>query len=72
MAWCWVAGRDVSMHRQVDQERLDRGFGGKEVFARLHAVDTDESDDPLHRGSLRVHGVVVQTEHLSHVIEACG
>jgi hypothetical protein len=38
----------------------------------LHAVDTDESYDPLHRGSLRVHGVVVQTEHLSHVIEASG
>jgi hypothetical protein len=65
-------GCDVSIQRQVGQERLDRGFGGEEVFARPHAVETDASHDPLHRGSLRVHGVVVQTEHLSHVIEEFG
>ena len=65
-------GSDVSMHRQVSQERLDLGFGGEEVFARPHAVETDESYDPLHRGSLSVNGVVVQTEHLSHFIEEFG
>jgi hypothetical protein len=31
-----------------------------------------ESYDPLHIGVLGVNGGVVQTEHLSHVIEACG
>jgi hypothetical protein len=36
------------------------------------AVETDEPDDPLHRGALRVHGVVVEKEHLSHVIEQVG
>jgi hypothetical protein len=65
-------GHDVSMHCQVGQERLDPGFSGEEVFARPQAVETDASHDPLHRGSLRVHGVVVQTEHLSHVIEEFG
>jgi hypothetical protein len=65
-------GRDVSMHHQVGQQGLDRGFGGEEVFARAHAVETDESYDPLHRGSLSVHGVVVETEYLSHFIEEFG
>ena len=65
-------GRDVSVHGQVGQERLDLGFGGEEVFARPHAVEPDEPYDPLHRGALGVDGVVVQTEHLSHVIEAFG
>jgi hypothetical protein len=60
------------MHRQVGQEGLDLGFGGEKVFARPHAVETDESYDPLHRGSLCMPGVVVQTEHLSHVIEEFG
>jgi hypothetical protein len=40
--------------------------------ARPHAVEMDEPDDPLHRGALGVNGVVVETEHLSHVIEASG
>jgi len=51
---------------------VDLGFGGEEVFARPHAVETDESYDPLHIGSLGVNGVVVQTEHLSHFIEEFG
>ena len=65
-------GRDVSMHRQVGQERLDRGFGGEEVLARPQAVEPDESHDPFHRGSLSVHGVVLQTECLSHIIKEFG
>ena len=60
------------MHGQVHQERLGLGFGWAEVCAAPHAVDTDESDDPLHRGALDVHGAVVQTEHLLHVIEEVG
>ena len=63
-------GSDVSLHRQVGQERLDLGCGGEEALARPQAVETDASDDPRHRGSPGVHGVVLQTEHLSHVIEA--
>ena len=51
---------------------VDLGFGGEEVLARPHAVETDESYDPLHIGSLGVNGVVVQTEHLSHFIEEFG
>jgi hypothetical protein len=35
-------------------------------------VETDEPDEPLHRGALGVHGGVVQTEHLVHVIEEFG
>jgi hypothetical protein len=65
-------GSDVSLHGQVGQARLDRGFGGEEVFARPQAVATDASDDPRHSGALGVHGVVVQTEPLSHCIEAFG
>jgi hypothetical protein len=57
------------MHRQAGQERLDLGFGGEEVFASSHGVETDEPDDPLHIGSLGVNGVAVQTEHLSYLIE---
>ena len=64
MAWFWVAAATLSMHGQVGQERFDLGFGGEEVFARPHAVETDESYDPLHIGALGVNGVVVQTEHL--------
>jgi hypothetical protein len=62
-------GSDVSMHREVGQERLDFGFSGEEAFARPHGVETDEAYDPLHIGSFGVNGVVVQTEHLSHFIE---
>jgi hypothetical protein len=50
-------GRDVSMHRQVGQEGLDLGFGEEKVFARPHAVETDESYDPLRRGSRGSHYV---------------
>jgi hypothetical protein len=35
----------------------------------LHAVEADVAHDPLHIGSLGVNGVVVQTEHLSNLIE---
>jgi hypothetical protein len=55
-------GSDVSIEREVGQERLGLGFGGEEVCARPHAVETDESYDPLHIGSLGVNGEVVQTE----------
>jgi hypothetical protein len=65
-------GSHVSMHGKVCQERFDRRFGGEEVLARPHAMETDEPDDPLYRGALDVHGAVVQTEHLSHVIEEVG
>jgi hypothetical protein len=64
-------GRDVSMHRQVGQERLDLGFSGEEVLARPHAVETDEACDPLHRGALGVHGAVVQTEHRADFVVEC-
>ena len=60
------------MHGQVGQERFDLQFAGEEVFARPHAVETDEPYDdlkemvggrsgnrPLHIGSLGVNGVVV-------------
>jgi len=62
-------GSDVSVHGQVSQERLDLRFGGEEVLARAHAVEADEPYDPLHRGALGVHGVVVETEHRSDLIE---
>jgi hypothetical protein len=62
-------GRDVSMHRQVGQERLDLGFGGAEVGARPHTVATGEPLEPFPRGALGMNGVVVETEHLAHVIK---
>ena len=62
MAWFWVAAATFPLHRQIGQERLGLGFGGEEVCARPDAVERDESDDPLHIGSLGVNGVVVQTE----------
>jgi hypothetical protein len=53
-----------------------RGYGevpgGEEVVARPPAVAMDESDDSLYREALGGHGGVVQTEHRSHVSEACG
>ena len=51
-------GSDVSIDRQGRSERLDLGFDGEEVCARPHAVETNESYDPLR--------IVVQTEHLSY------
>jgi hypothetical protein len=35
-------------------------------------VEPDDSDDPLQSGALSVKGVVVQTAHLSHVIQEFG
>src|SRR5688572_14690265 len=60
------------MHRQVSQERFDLRFGGEEVLAPPHAVEADESCDPLHRGALGGHGVLVQTEHRVNFIAECG
>ena len=65
-------GSDVSMHRQVGQEQRDRGFGGDEVYAGPHAVETDASYDPLPRGALGVHGVVVETEPLRTASRSVG
>src|SRR5712691_12984687 len=65
-------GSDVALHSQVSQERFDLRFGGTKVLARPHAVETGESYDPLHIGSLGVNGVVGQTQHLSDFIEECG
>jgi hypothetical protein len=57
------------MHRPAGQEGLDLGFGGEEIFARPRTLATDESYDPLDRGSLSVHGAVMVTEHLWDFIE---
>jgi len=51
---------------------LDSLVDDAEVNARPPAVEPDESDDPLRRGVLGVHGVVMQTEHLSPLIAECG
>ncbi len=64
-------GSDVSVHGQGSQERVELRFGGEGVLARPYAVATDEPDDPIHRGALGVHGVVVETEHLSDCLEEC-
>jgi len=72
MAWFWVAAATFPLTGRVGQERLDLGFDGEEVCARPHAVETDESYDPLRIGSLGVNGVVEQTERLSYVIEEFG
>jgi hypothetical protein len=45
-------GSDVALHRQVGQERPDLGFGGEEVGAGPHTVETGEPSDPLHIGAL--------------------
>jgi hypothetical protein len=63
-------GSDVSMHGQVGQARFDLGFDGEAVVARPQAVEADEAYDPRHLGTLGMNGVAVQTEHLSHVVEA--
>jgi len=60
------------MHREVGQERLDLGCGGSEVLVRPHAVETDESYNPLDIGALGVNGGVVETEHLADFIEEFG
>jgi hypothetical protein len=56
------------VHGQVRQEGFDLWCGGEEVFARPHAVETDEPDDPLHRGALGMNGGVVETEHRADFI----
>jgi hypothetical protein len=63
---------DVSMHRQVGQERFDLRCGGEEVLAGPHAVEPDEADDPRPRGAFGVHGGVVEAEHLADFIEEFG
>jgi hypothetical protein len=65
-------GRDVSMHCQVGQECLDLRFGGEEVCAGPHTVETGKPFDPFHRGALGMNGVVVQTEYLAYFIEQFG
>ena len=65
-------GSDVFMHGQVRQERFDLRFGREEVVARPHAMEMDEADDPLTEGAFGVHRGVVQTEHPSDFMEACG
>jgi hypothetical protein len=62
-------GRDVSLHRQVGQEGLDLRFGGEEVGAGPHPVETGEPFAPFHIGALGMIGVVVQTEYLAYFIE---
>src|SRR6266851_4830919 len=42
------------------------------IPAGPHAMETDASDDPLHRGALGVHGGVVETEHVADCGAACG
>ncbi len=64
-------GSDVAVHGQVRQERFDLGFGGEKILARPHAVESNELYNPLHLGSLGMHGVVGETAHLVDVIEKC-
>ena len=66
-----VAGETGMKQRQTPcQKRFDLGFGGKEVLAGAHAVETNEPHDPVHVGSFGVNGVVVQAEYLSDLIES--
>jgi len=60
----------VSAPGQVGQEGFDLRLGGKEGCPGAHAVETEETHDPLHVGSLGVNGVRV--EPLAHLIEAFG
>ena len=57
-----ILGRrcDVALDSQVDETRLDLGFSRHEVGSRLHAVEPDEADDLLHRGPLRIDGVMLE------------
>jgi len=61
--------RHVALDGQVGQKRLDLGFSGHEVGTRPHGVKTDEADDPLHVGPLRVNGVMVEPEDPPDVID---
>ncbi len=53
------SGSDVCVYGEVGQEGFDLGFGGEEVLAGPHAVETNKPHDPVHVGSLGVNGVVV-------------
>ncbi len=64
-------GSDVAVYGQVRQKRFDLGFGGEKILTRPHAVETNAPYNPLHLGSLGVHGVVGETAHLADVIEEC-
>src|SRR5262249_16482400 len=59
-----VLGRrcDVALDGQIGEKRLDLGFSRHEVGPRLHAVEPDEADDPLHRGPLRMDGVLLEPQ----------
>ena len=68
-----LCGRcDVSVHRQVGQERFNPGFGGEEIIARLHPVETDETHDPVHIGTLGVNGVMMESKHIADFIKELG
>jgi hypothetical protein len=62
-------GSDVAMYCEIGQERLNLGFSREEVRTRPHAVETNESYDPLHIGVLGVDGVVVETEYRMDFLE---
>ena len=64
-------GSDIAVHGQIGQERLNLGFRREEVRTRLHAVETNEADDPLHIGALGVDGVVMEAEYRPDFLEEC-
>jgi hypothetical protein len=59
----------VAKPGQVGEEGRDLGFSGQEVCAGPPAAEPDESDDPLHRGTLGRHGVMVEPEPPTDLIE---
>jgi len=64
-------GRDIAVHGQVREERLDVRFRREEIIAGPHAVETDVAHDPLQVGSLGMNRVVVHAENLSDLLEKC-
>src|SRR5262249_48031079 len=53
----------------VCQECFDLRSGRAKVLARPQAIEMDELYDPIYIGALSVHGGVMETEPLAHILE---
>ena len=62
----------MKIKRRGRSETIRSWLRREEVLTGPHAVETNKPHDPVHVRSLGVNGVVVQTEHLSDLIEEFG
>ena len=65
-------GGDLALHGEVREECLDLRFGGEEVGAGPHTVETGEASDPLHLGVFRAETIVLGADSHTHLLQKPG